>query len=89
MANCKDMAQANMLQEIQGIEFAAVELTLFLDTHPNDQRALNDYNFYTTQLIALKKQYEQTYGPLTVFGCSPSQYPWRWIEEPWPWELDV
>nr|WP_243427859.1 spore coat protein CotJB [Alkaliphilus hydrothermalis] len=75
-----------LLRQIQEVEFAAVELNLYLDTHMEDQRALMEYNQIHKQLMMLKQQYEMLYGPLTNFGFSPSQYPWKWIEGPWPWE---
>ena len=78
----------DMLRRIQEIEFACVELNLYLDTHPTDQRALMDYNAYTCQLIMLKRQYESMYGPMTNFGTAQSQYPWQWINDPWPWEIE-
>jgi spore coat protein JB len=78
----------NMLKNIQKVEFACIDLNLYLDTHPSDQKALMDYNTYTLQLNTLKRQYENIYGPLANFGSSPSQYPWRWIEDPWPWEIE-
>ena len=75
-----------LLRQIQEVEFAALELNLYLDTHPQDQNALAQYNNYARQLNMLKQQYEMSYGPLLNFGFSPSQYPWRWLESPWPWE---
>lgn len=82
-----DPKQAQLLREIQQLEFVAVELTLFLDTHPKDQEPLNDYNMVTSHLNQLKAHYEKKYGPLAVFGFSPGEYPWCWIEGPWPWEI--
>lgn len=79
-------AQRKGLLEIQAIEFTLVELNLYLDTHPNDRQALNDYNNAVRQLYTLKRNYEARYGPLANFGSAPSKYPWQWIEEPWPWE---
>jgi len=78
--------QLAFLNRLQQVEFALVELQLFLDTHKDDQRALMEFNQYSKQLEMLKKQYELQYGPLLNFGFSPSQYPWRWLEGPWPWE---
>ena len=80
------MTGDKMLRKIQELEFAAVELNLFLDNHPTHQRALMDYNMITQELMQVKQAYEMQYGPLTNFGFAPSQYPWRWVEEPWPWE---
>lgn len=76
------------LRKIQELEFMTVELNLYLDTHPYDARALKEYNIYTGQLMILKKQYDQLYGPLSGFGCSQSENGWKWISEPWPWEKE-
>lgn len=75
-----------LLRQIQEVEFAALELQLFLDTHPCDQRALMEYNGYANQLLMLKQQYEMLYGPLLNFGFSPNHGGWRWLDSPWPWE---
>lgn len=33
-----------LLEQIQAADFVLVELTLYLDTHPNDQQALQQFN---------------------------------------------
>lgn len=76
----------DLLRKIQEVEFAALELNLYLDTHPNDQKALRDYNMFTSEAMKLRKIYEMNYGPLTNFSFALSQYPWAWVNEPWPWE---
>ncbi|MBE3584646.1 MULTISPECIES: spore coat protein CotJB [Desulfofundulus] len=82
-----DSRQLQLLHEIMALEFTAIELNLYLDTHPEEQEPLNDYNQVTERLNQLKAHYEHLYGPLVSYGFSPSEYPWRWIEEPWPWEI--
>jgi spore coat protein JB len=77
----------NMLLKIQELEFAAVDLNLYLDNHPDNKNALADYNVITRELIELKKIYEAENGPFANFGCSESSYPWAWVSEPWPWEI--
>lgn len=77
-----------MLIEIMALEFTAVEFNLYLDTHPRDERALEVYNETVEELNELKKAYEEAYGPLTNFGTTTSEYPWRWVEEPWPWQIN-
>lgn len=84
----QESQQAKMLREIMSHTFTAIDLNLFLDTHPCDVKALSEYNHVTHLLRILKGAYEQCYGPLTAFGNTPSQYPWRWIDEPWPWEIE-
>lgn len=77
-----------LLLEIQQLEFVTLELNLYLDTHPEDQQALAMYNQRQRELMDCIKKYEQLYGPLLSFGMSPNvgNY-WRWVEEPWPWEI--
>lgn len=84
----KTSQQAQMLKEIMSHEFTAVELCLYLDTHQTDVKALGEYNHVTHMLKILKHAYEQCYGPLCVYGFAPSQYPWRWCDEPWPWQIE-
>lgn len=80
--------QADMLSQIQEMEFIAIELNLYLDTHPCDSEALNDYNCAVDAARKLVKKYEAVYGPLYNFGISPNTASeWQWINDPWPWEL--
>ncbi|WP_035292851.1 MULTISPECIES: spore coat protein CotJB [Clostridiaceae] len=82
-----DNDRSKMMKKIKELEFAAVELNLYLDNHPNNQRALNDYNMTTDMLMDMKEAYEVKYGPLTNFGYAKSTPSWKWVEEPWPWEI--
>ncbi|BCV23899.1 spore coat protein CotJB [Gelria sp. Kuro-4] len=81
------LEQTQMLVQIMALEFTAVDFNLYLDTHPDDQRALMDYNSVVQELAVLKDQYQRRFGPLTNFGYASSQYPWAWVTEPWPWEV--
>lgn len=76
-----------LLKKIQELEFAAVDLNLYLDNHPTHQQALIDYNMISEELKKYKRIYEIKHGPLTNYGYAPSQYPWSWVSEPWPWEI--
>ena len=72
-----------MIQEIRCHEFAITELALYLDTHPEDEKALCLHRKYCKKLKDLKDKYQKVYGPLTInYPCNK----WRWLEEPWPWE---
>ncbi len=81
--------QAALLRQIQAVEFTCVELNLFLDTHPDDARALADYNATAQQLASLKAGYAQRFGPLSNFGNEPGGDSWKWICEPWPWQIGL
>ena len=84
LCDCKDDAtQAEMLHQIKCLFFGIQELTLYLDTHSNDEKALCLHNKYCKEYRELTDKYQKMYGPLTMtFPCNK----WRWIEEPWPWE---
>lgn len=78
--------QAEILTYIDALCFACVDLNLYLDTHPDDQLALQKFNEYREEKNAYINQYEREYGPLTLNSDSLSSYPWIWNERPWPWE---
>lgn len=78
-------SRQRLLREIMAIDFAIYELALYLDTHPKDRKALKDHNEYVRRSNRLKRMYEEKYGPLTLDAIS--EYPWRYIKDPWPWEI--
>ena len=72
-----------MLKKINCLKFAVVELALYLDTHPDDKKALCLHNKYSKDLKEICDKYQKVYGPLSIeYPCNK----WRWLEEPWPWE---
>ena len=81
--DCNDMKQEEMLCRIKEYKFSIIELGLYLDTHPEDEKALCLHRKYSKELKMLKDKYQKVYGPLTInYPCNK----WRWLEEPWPWE---
>ncbi len=80
-----DARRCQLLQDISALNFAALELTLYLDTHPDDRGALRQRNEYLAEMKEVMREYEAKYGPLTTI--SRAEYPWTWIDEPWPWEI--
>ncbi|MCL6591037.1 MAG: spore coat protein CotJB [Firmicutes bacterium] len=79
--------QLEMLKNLQAVEFTALDLNLYLNTHPGDQRALSDFSASIREAEVLKKTYTSRYGPLMAED-SANQTQWRWALEPWPWDLD-
>lgn len=78
-----DKVREKMIMKIRELDFAIVELGLYLDTHPEDQRALCMHREYCKMVKDLKDKYQKVYGPLSIYyPCNK----WRWLEEPWPWE---
>ncbi|MCD8500702.1 MAG: spore coat protein CotJB [Bacillaceae bacterium] len=76
-----------LMEELQAVDFVLLELTLYLDTHPGDQDAIQQFNQCAQVRQQLKYQLEQIYGPLQQYGNSYSGYPWNWSDSPWPWQV--
>ena len=76
-----------LLEEIQALDFALVELTLYLDTHPNDLEAMQQFNELSHQTRQLKQQFEKKFGALQQFGNSYTDANWSWGTTPWPWQI--
>jgi len=59
-----------MMQQIRCYDFAINELALYLDTHPEDEKALCLHRKYAREAKDLKDKYQKVYGPLTInFPC--------------------
>ena len=87
MSDCKcnkfNQTREEMIERIKCLNFAIIELGLYLDTHIDDERAICLHRKYCKEYRELTDKYQKVYGPLTIhFPCNK----WRWIEEPWPWE---
>ena len=79
----RERIRREMIEQIKCLKFAIVDISLYLDTHVDDQKALCLHRKYCNELRELEDNYQRVYGPLTInFPCNK----WRWIEEPWPWE---
>lgn len=83
--NANTRARDAMMCKIMEIDFALNEIVLYLDTHPNCERALALYHKYAEKSRELKALYNERFGPLTP-ADNLSQECWEWICGPWPWE---
>ena len=72
------------LTELQTMSFAIQELALYLDTHRDDQEALELYRQLQQMYKNGKKIYEEKCGPLTHMSAMDG--PYSWLDDPWPWE---
>lgn len=81
-----DRTQMDLLVEIMQENFVLVETALYLDTHPNDETALRLHNSTSQRYHQLLAMYESRYSPLR--NTSMSRYPWGYIDEPWPWDIN-
>ncbi|MGN1059205.1 MAG: spore coat protein CotJB [Clostridia bacterium] len=80
-----DKNRDRVLRQIMALSFAQNDLVLFLDTHPDNQKALREYHRITPQLAELRQYYKENFGPLTPSEVT-STTDWTWVNRPWPWE---
>lgn len=71
--------------ELQAMAFALQELALYLDTHTDDQEALEMYRAYQQMYHKGKMEYTKMCGPLS--HDLPADGSYRWLDDPWPWEF--
>ena len=78
-----DLNREEMAKKLKCYRFAIIELELYLDTHPDDEKAICLHREYANKFKVLEDKYQKVYGPLSImYPCNK----WRWLEEPWPWE---
>lgn len=87
MAKKLDTEYYQLLEQIQAADFVLVELTLYLDTHPGDENALQQFNQYSEYCKQLRAIFEPRYGPLMQYGHSPAGSTWDWGCGLWPWQV--
>ena len=69
---------------LQTLGFAIQELALYLDTHRDDQVALDMYRTYQKLYHQCMMEYSAECGPMN--HATPTEGEYRWLDDPWPWE---
>jgi hypothetical protein len=57
-----------LIQDLQHIDRMLIDLMLFIDTHPMDFSARQQYVYWSQQRVMLKQEYQQCCGPLEWYG---------------------
>ena len=78
--------RTTLKQRIHALDFALLELNLFLDTHPCDEQAQQKQQEYMQQRAALVAAYEERYGRYVVTAKDAAGEHRLWVMGPWPWE---
>ena len=81
----KEEKPVTPLTELQCLNFGIQELALYLDTHRDDHEALELYRNLQKMYKKGREIYEKEYGPLN--HMSQADGPYRWLDDPWPWEF--
>ena len=82
--NTRELNETPMTQ-LQMLNFAIQDLALYLDTHRDDQEALELYRSYQQMYRECREQYQKKYGPLNQLAADDCRQ-YRWLDDPWPWE---
>lgn len=75
-----------LMENIQMLQFAAIELNLYLDNFPENKEATKEYKEISRRLDKLVNEYEAKYGPIRNFGDAYVENPKAWTDNKWPWE---
>jgi spore coat protein JB len=81
----QNSGRQTLLRRVQMYEFAVVEAGMFLDSHPENQQALNYHNKYSQLLRDAKAEYCKRFGPLEQ-STGEKLDRWNWVDDPWPWD---
>ena len=77
-ASCEELMRA-----IMEADFFAQDLKLYLDTHPDDTRAVEMFRDAVRQSKACKAAFEDSFYPLTANGAG-TDGTWDWFNGVWP-----
>lgn len=77
----------SLIRELARMGFAAHELNLYLDLHPDDTSMITLFNDYREKYNQLVKQYDEKFGPLLISSNTLNQTPFLWERDIWPWEV--
>ena len=89
--NCCDSqprGRKSLLDAIGAVSFAADELRLYLDTHPDSQEALSLFTAYTEQRRDLIARYTEAFGPIDSYDFNDNGS-WTWNQDPMPWKAEA
>ena len=73
------------LAELMAIDFAAHDLSLYLDTHADDAEAFAVYQDFLKLAEEGARRYAELYGPITKRDLINAER-YTWLKSPWPWE---
>lgn len=81
--------KTQLLNEIYDTSFAVNDLTLYLDTHPEDKQALIAFDQLKNRRKTALSAFEHDFYPLTVDCVSENKSEWAWGSAPAPWKGGV
>ncbi len=74
-----------LMKTVRDTDFALIDIGMYLNSHPNDEQAMDYFNRYQQINKEATREYEKHFGPLTSNGVDTNNG-WTWTKGPWPWE---
>ena len=76
-------------KRLQKISFALVEVVLYLDAYPNNEKAKKYYKELSEERDMLLKALEKAGMPMSATNVNVNGGEWSWVKGPWPWEYEA
>lgn len=78
-----------ILQKLMELDFIAIDMSLYLNTHPDNTEAITEYRKVIAAAEEIRMKYEAAYGPLCSFrsDAGKNDKTWQWKNDPWPWQI--
>lgn len=73
-----------ILSRLTVLDFMAVDLALYLNTHPDDKEVIEKYNAVIDEADKLRCFYEDKIGPIYSYRSFSDKNYFSWINTPWP-----
>lgn len=75
-----------LLYQISVLDFVTVDFAEYLDTHPNDKRALEYFTHYNMLKAKANEEFAAKYYPLNLASAVKCSDSFQWANAPLPWE---
>lgn len=85
--SCKRNDKSRAMCSIYELGFVLTEAMLYLDTHPDDQEAIDYYANMKEKYKDAVDKYSNYYGPVNMTNMTNENY-WMWVATPMPWEME-
>ncbi len=75
-------------RRLEQVEFALVDVILYLDAYPKCENALEYYHKLLAERDELMDSISRQCGPMTNLK-NVSTSSWQWVDGPWPWHTEA
>lgn len=80
------MNKEQLKEWIMMLNFCAIDMQLYLDTHPEDEKGIAYYNQCAKLLDQAKTTYKEQFGCFEALAGAPYEGRFTWATAKLPWE---